>query len=63
MRYFGLLDENGNVIEEGFCPDNCDFTTAMGRPPKSGDRWIDGQGENEAAAREDARMTVPTEKE
>jgi len=55
MRYIGLLDDDGRIIEEGYCPDNCDFTTAMGRPPKDGDKWIDGKGSDEESAKADAQ--------
>lgn len=54
MRYIGLLGDDGGIIEEGFGPDNVDFTAIIGREPKPGDRWIDGKGSTEEEARQDA---------
>jgi hypothetical protein len=54
MRYIGLLNEDGTVVEEGYGPHNADFTAIIGRPAQPGDRWIDGKGDSEEAAKEAA---------
>jgi hypothetical protein len=54
MRYIGLLNEDGDIIEEGFGLDNVDATAMLGRQLVSGERSIVGQGETEDEARENA---------
>lgn len=61
MRYIGLLNDDGSIREEGFGPDNVDFTAIIGRPPQPGDRWIDGKGSDEESARKDAEFSFTTE--
>jgi hypothetical protein len=38
MRYIGILNDDSKIVEEGFGPDDCDFTAIIGRPPASGKR-------------------------
>ena len=61
MRWIGILNDEGEIVEEGTCPDNCDYTTAIGRPPKVGDRYLDGKGFDVDAAKADAEFYPPTE--
>ena len=61
MRFFGIIDEEGDVIESGFAPDNCGITTALGREVKKGERYITGQGQDELSAMEASHMTYPVE--
>ena len=62
MRYIGMLNKNGEIVEEGFGQDNMDFTAIIGRPSKPGDRWVEGRGNDEDAAREAADHTFPEER-
>lgn len=61
MRWIEILNDDGEEIEDGTCPDNCDFTAAFGREPQPGERFIDGKGHDEEAAKADAYFGDITE--
>ena len=61
MRWIGVIDDDGQVTEEGTCPDHCDVVTALGRQLERGERYIDGKGKTAAEAQENSRYTYPNE--
>lgn len=61
MKYYAIIDDDGNHIESGFCPNNCDIVTALGREIKTGERYVVGKGHDEDTAIQDSKESLPVE--
>lgn len=59
MKFYGILNSDGEIIEKGFCDDNCGIITALGYYPEAGARYVAGKGATEEDAVEAARDCFP----
>lgn len=57
MKFYGILNDDGEIIKKSFCPDDCDIITALGHFPEPGTRYTTGRGETEQDAEKSAKYS------